>query len=258
MNSIGRLEEWWFQFWDRPLADQAPVPDLKQRLMTLPILTLTTDFGSDGPYVASMKGIILGLAPGTQMVDVSHQISPQNILEGAFVLASVLDAFPPDTVHLAVIDPGVGTNRKLKAVRVAGQWVLGPDNGLLGGVCRQRPVDGIWEISNPMIRRPVVSRTFHGRDILAPAAAFLLCGGNPAELGPRHEHVLELTTLQPRIQGQEIIGEVIFRDRFGNLITNVRHEELSGRPSSDWQVQISGTQIAGLVQNWLVSQGLTK
>ena len=214
------------------------------------ILTLTTDFGTDGPYVASIKGIVLGLAPGTQLVDVSHQIAPQNILEGAFVLASVLDSFPQGTVHLAVIDPGVGTSRKLKAVEVAGQWLLGPDNGLLGGVCRHRSIEGIWEISNPSIRRPLVSNTFHGRDILAPAAAYLLCGGHADVLGPRCVTVQELEVLSPQMQGSEIIAEVVYRDRFGNLITNVRSEQLAGRPPGDWSVQVSGVTIAGLVRTY--------
>src|SRR5688572_6736094 len=138
------------------------------------ILTLTTDFGSEGPYVAALKGVILGLAPGTQLVDVSHAISPQNILEGAFVLAALVDAFPAGTVHLAVVDPGVGTDRRLIAASVADQWFVLPDNGLLSGVLRNRAPTEIHEITNPEIRRATVSPTFHGRDILAPAAAHLL------------------------------------------------------------------------------------
>ena len=100
------------------------------------ILTLTTDFGLGGPYVAAVKGVLLGLAPGTQIVDVCHTISPQNILEGAFVLAGIVDAFPAGTVHLVVIDPGVGTDRRLIAARVADQWFVLPDNGLITGVTR--------------------------------------------------------------------------------------------------------------------------
>src|SRR3954469_19305180 len=98
------------------------------------ILTLTGEFGREGPYVAAMKGIVLGRAPGTQLVDVSHAIAPQNILEGAFVLAGIVDAFPAGTVHLAVIDPGVGTERRLIAARVADQWFVLPDNGLISGL----------------------------------------------------------------------------------------------------------------------------
>src|SRR6516165_4008401 len=119
------------------------------------IVTLTTDFGL-GPYVASMKGVLLGMAPGTQLVDVCHTISPQNILEGAFVLAGIVDAFPPGTVHLAVIDPGVGTDRRLIAVALADQWFVLPDNGLISGVVRGRTPAGIWEITNPAIARPKI------------------------------------------------------------------------------------------------------
>src|SRR5260370_13463852 len=115
------------------------------------ILTLTTDFGSAGPYVAAMKGIVLGLAPGTQLVDLSHSIAPQNILEGAFVLAAIIDAFPPGTVHLAVIDPGVGTDRRLIAALVDDQWFVLPDNGLLSGVLQRRKAVGMSEITNPTI-----------------------------------------------------------------------------------------------------------
>src|SRR5262245_12595230 len=132
------------------------------------ILTLTTDFGTEAPYVAAMKGVVLGLAPGTQFVDVSHAIAPQNILEGAFVLAEVVDAFPPGTVHLGVVDPGVGTDRRLIAATVADQWFVLPDNGLITGVVWNRTPAGVWEITNPSIRRATVSATFHGRDILAP------------------------------------------------------------------------------------------
>src|SRR5690242_19030671 len=140
------------------------------------IVTVTTDFGIGGPYVAAVKGVILGLAPGTQLVDVSHTIAPQNILEGAFVLAGIVDAFPAGTVHLAVVDPGVGTDRRMIVAKVAEQWFVLPDNGLLSVVARSRAASGIWEIANPAIRRPKVSPTFHGRDIFAPAAAHLLRG----------------------------------------------------------------------------------
>src|SRR4051794_18877817 len=126
------------------------------------IVTLTTDFGTLGPYVAAMKGILLGMAPAVQLVDVCHTISPQNILEGAFILAGIVEAFPEGTVHLVVVDPGVGTDRKLIAMSVGEQWFVLPDNGLVTGVTRQRQPRGVWEITNPAIRRPNVSATFHG------------------------------------------------------------------------------------------------
>lgn len=214
------------------------------------ILTLTTDFGADGPYVAAMKGVVLGLAPGTQLVDVSHAVAPQNILEGAFVLAGILDAFPAGTVHLAVVDPGVGTERRLVAASVADQWFVAPDNGLLGGVIRGRQVAGIWEITNPEIRRSWVSATFHGRDILAPAAAHLLLGRDPEEFGPRRTKVITLTNFEPRTDESGIVGEVIFRDAFGNLITNVSASRLAGVEPDAWAVEIAGETIDGLSRTY--------
>ncbi|HEV3165499.1 MAG TPA: SAM-dependent chlorinase/fluorinase [Isosphaeraceae bacterium] len=214
------------------------------------ILTMTTDFGSEGPYVAAVKGIVLSLAPGTQIVDVSHTIAPQNILEGAFVLAGIIDAFPPGTVHLAVIDPGVGTDRRLVAAQVAEQWFVLPDNGLLSEVVRNRPAQGIWQITNPAIRRPVVSHTFHGRDIMAPAAAHLLRGGNPAELGPALAKVITLTNFDPSEDEHGLVGEVIFRDAFGNLITNVRAERIATAAPDSWAIEIAGARIEGLSRTY--------
>jgi S-adenosylmethionine hydrolase len=214
------------------------------------IVTLTTDFGNCGPYVAAMKGVLLGLAPGTQIVDVCHTIAPQNILEGAFVLACIIEAFPPGTVHLVVIDPGVGTDRRLIAAKLADQWIVLPDNGLISGVARSHPPAGVWEITSPAIRRPVVSETFHGRDILAPAAAHLLRGGDPALLGPQVPRFVTMRNFDPTPDGADFVGEVIFRDNFGNLITNVNSTHLSGHPAADWIVEIVGERIEGLARTY--------
>jgi S-adenosylmethionine hydrolase len=212
------------------------------------ILTLTTDFGNEGPYVAAMKGVVLGLAPGTQFVDITHSVSPQNILEGAFVLAEVVDAFPAGTVHLAVVDPGVGTDRRLIAAEVANQWFVLPDNGLITGVVRKQNPSGVWEIANPEVRRPNVSATFHGRDILAPAAAHLLRGGDPAVLGPVRTKFITLRNFEPTGAEDGLVGEVIFRDAFGNLITNVAAERLGPEPSTGWTVEVSGVKVEGLTR----------
>ena len=214
------------------------------------ILTLTTDFGGDGPYVAAMKGVVLGLVPGIQIVDVSHGIAPQNILEGAFVLSNLLDAFPSGTVHLAVVDPGVGTDRRLVAAKVADQWFVAPDNGLLGGVVREQGVSEVWEITNPLIRRASVSATFHGRDILAPAAAHLLLGRDPSELGSRRTRVITLANFEPRTDERGIVGEVIFRDAFGNLITNVSATRLGGSAPDSWVIELAGETIDGLCRTY--------
>lgn len=214
------------------------------------ILTLTTDFGPDGPYVAAMKGVILSRAPGTQLVDVSHTIAPQNILEGAFVLSDLVETFPAGTVHLAVVDPGVGTDRRLIAAAVADQWFVLPDNGLLSGVTRHRAPSGIWELTNPAVRRECVSATFHGRDILAPAAAHLLNGGDSAVLGPARTKCVTLKNFKLIEDGLGGIGEVLFRDSFGNLITNISAQVVSRAPVDSWTFEIAGTRVEGLVHTY--------
>ena len=188
---------------------------------------------------------LLDLAPGTQFVDVCHTISPQNILEGGFVLAGIVDVFPKGTVHLAVIDPGVGTDRRLIAVSVADQWFVLPDNGLITGVVRGRKPSGIWEITNPALRRSVVSATFHGRDILAPASAHLIRGGDPSELGPALEKFITLRNFVPNADEHGFVGEVIFRDAFGNLITNINADHLANVPADGWVIEIAGERIRG-------------
>ncbi len=218
--------------------------------MSHPILTITTDFGSDGPYVAAMKGVILSAVPGAQLVDVSHSIAPQNILEGAFIISDLVDMFPPGTVHLGVVDPGVGTARRLIAVSVAEQWFVVPDNGLITGVTRKRPPSGIWEIANPAIRRSTVSATFHGRDILAPAAAHVLKGGDPAVLGPVRTKFVTLQNLQWKRDELGGAGEVIFRDTFGNLITNIPAEAVVSDPPESLTFDIGGVRIDGLVRTY--------
>jgi S-adenosylmethionine hydrolase len=214
------------------------------------IVTLTTDFGIGGPYVAAMKGVVLGLAPGVQVVDVCHTIAPQNILEGAFVLACIIDSYPAGTVHLVVIDPGVGTDRRLIAARLADQWVVLPDNGLISGVARSHPPTGVWEITSPAIRRPVVSATFHGRDVLAPTAAHLVRGGDPKVLGSQVSRFVTVRNFEPTPDGTDFVGEVIFRDNFGNLITNVNATHLSGHPAAEWTVEIVGKRIEGLARTY--------
>jgi S-adenosylmethionine hydrolase len=214
------------------------------------IVTLTTDFGTLGPYVAAMKGILLGMAPAAQLVDVSHTISPQNILEGAFVLAGIVESFPRGTVHLAVVDPGVGTDRRMIAVSIGGQWFVLPDNGLITGAARGRTPEGIWELKNPALRRPTIAPTFHGRDIFAPAAAHLVRGGDPAELGPVLNGFSTLRNFEPAGTPDGWIGEVIFRDTFGNLITNLFGEQLGDSPPGDWTLEVAGTRIEGLVRTY--------
>jgi S-adenosyl-L-methionine hydrolase (adenosine-forming) len=214
------------------------------------IVTLTTDFGIGGSYVAALKGVMLDMAPGVQLVDVCHTISPQNILEGGFVLAGIVDVFPAGTVHLAVVDPGVGTDRRLIAVSVANQWFVLPDNGLITGVTKGRTPAGIWEISNPRLRRPVVSATFHGRDILAPAAAHLLNGGDAADLGPRRLGCITLRNFEPTADGDGFVGEIIFRDTFGNLITNLHSDNFAQSSRDEWEFEVAGERVSSILYTY--------
>jgi S-adenosylmethionine hydrolase len=214
------------------------------------IVTLTTDFGHGGPYVAAMKGILLGLAPEATLVDVCHSIAPQNVLEGAFVLAGIVDAFPAGTVHLAVVDPGVGTDRRILVVKASDQWFVLPDNGVITGVTRSHEVQGVWDVKNPNLARTDVSPTFHGRDVMAPAAAHLRNGGDPADLGPATDTFITLRNFEPCAVENGCIGEVIFKDTFGNLITNIKVEHLAARPHSHWIAEIAGRRVEGITRTY--------
>jgi S-adenosylmethionine hydrolase len=184
------------------------------------IITLTTDFGEDSPYVAAMKGVILGINPAVRLLDLSHQIPPQDLRHVAFFLAAAVPYFPPGIVHVVVVDPGVGTARALLYVEVEGNRLLVPDNGCWTGLIRHAPPTVI-RLAEPRYWRQSVSATFHGRDVLAPVAAHLSLGLNPAELGPRVHDWVRLPAPSTHVEAGRLTGEVIFVDHFGNLITNI-------------------------------------
>jgi hypothetical protein len=186
------------------------------------IITLTTDFGEASPYVAAMKGVILGLNPAARIVDLSHRIAPQNLRHAAFFLASAVPYFPPEVIHVVVVDPGVGSDRALLYVEVGSHRLLVPDNG-----CWTQLADGhgtvrqVIRLAETRYWRPEVSATFHGRDVLAPVAAHLSRGVDPRELGPPVDHWACLAVPRPRRVTNGWEGEVLFVDDFGNLITNI-------------------------------------
>ena len=200
------------------------------------IVTLTTDFGTRDPYVAQLKGVLLAGCEGVRIHDLTHEIAPQDVLEGALFLAAAVPAFPPGTVHLAVVDPGVGTDRRAIAASVGGQRVVCPDNGLLTLLARRAAIEDVRSLERASQRREPVSPTFHGRDLFAPAAAFLACGGAPAELGPPLDAPVELPLPHPRREGSRLAGEVLHIDRFGNAITNLGRSGVEaiagGRPAT--------------------------
>jgi S-adenosylmethionine hydrolase len=190
------------------------------------IITLTTDFGRDSWYVAAMKGVILSINQAAVIVDNSHSIAPQSIAEGAFVLGEASRWFPPATIHVAVVDPGVGTDRRIIYARVGDQHYICPDNGLLSYICRDCSPDEAFEISNRATFSPQVSSTFHGRDIMAPVAARLSLGLSPRELGPPLNDLKLLSWPRPQRREKEVIARILCADAFGNLITNLRREDL--------------------------------
>ena len=181
-----------------------------------PIITLLTDFGTADGYVAEMKGVLLTLATGATVVDVSHEIGPQDVECGRLALARYWRRFPPGSVHVAVVDPGVGSARAALAVESDGRYLVGPDNGLLSPALLFR---GARAVALPT--SPTASPTFHGRDVFAPAAAALATGAPLATLGVPHDSAIVRRTPEPRrLADGGIEGEVITIDRFGNAVTN--------------------------------------
>ncbi|MGQ9571860.1 MAG: SAM hydrolase/SAM-dependent halogenase family protein [Dehalococcoidia bacterium] len=233
--------------------------------MVKPIITLTTDFGLVDPYVAAMKGAILTVNPQAIIVDVSHAVRPQAIEQGAFLLGCAWPYFPRGSIHVAVVDPGVGTERRALAVRTPAATFVGPDNGLLspalpdearraaGGHDQAVPVrlpEGYRAVSltNGAHFRPSVSSTFHGRDIFAPVAGHISLGVPLEELGPAVEEVLALAPFRARRQPDgSLRGRVIHIDVFGNLVTDVRCEDL---PTEQPTVEVADRRIVGLSRTY--------
>ena len=185
------------------------------------IVTLLSDFGSQDGYVGAMKGVILGINPRVVPVDISHEIEAHDIMAGALVLAGAYAYFPPRTIHLAVVDPGVGGRRRPIIVETSQACFVGPDNGIFTLIYEREEVIKTVAIENPNFMAPSVSRTFHGRDVFAPAAAHLSLGVPVDEFGPPVERGAVLNVPQARLDGETAEGEVIHVDRFGNLITNI-------------------------------------
>ena len=206
------------------------------------MITLTSDFGLKDPYVAEMKGVILTINPQATIIDVTHSVEKFNIRMGAFMLASAAPYFPKDTIHLAVIDPGVGTERRAILIQTKKGFFVGPDNGVLMLAAQNQGIEHIYEISNPKFMLPKVSSTFHGRDVFAPVAAHLDKGIKPSEFGPE---ITEATT--PKFASVErrnssLIGEVWHIDDFGNIITNISQKDLP-------QKRVVNIKLPGVLQN---------
>jgi S-adenosylmethionine hydrolase len=221
--------------------------------MNHPLITLTTDFGLSDSYVAQMKGVILTIAPDAVLIDVTHKIPPQDCTAASAVLADTVDAFPIGTIHLVVVDPGVGTDRRAIAVEARGKKDAGelrfvaPDNGVLTRVLEGREISRAVRLSEPRFWRTHVSQTFHGRDVFGPVVAHWSRGVDLAEFGPALDSpFVKLPVPQPIREGRTVRGEVVRTDAFGNLITNIGAAQLADADRERLMVEIGTQRIAGI------------
>ena len=186
------------------------------------LITLLTDFGTADGYVGEVKGTLLTLAPGARLVDVAHDLPAGDVAAGCYVLGRVWRAFPEGTVHLAVVDPGVGSARRALAVEAAGQYFVAPDNGLLSDVLDAAPARVV-----SLVAPAGASRTFHGRDVFAPVAARLAGGAPLLDVGVPLSDPVRLERARLTVEGSDLVGAVIHVDRFGTLITNIPHDRVA-------------------------------
>jgi len=190
------------------------------------IISLLTDFGLKDPYLASMKGVILKINPQCTLIDITHQVNPHDVEEGAFILANAYSTFPKGTIHLAVVDPGVGGPRKPILLVTENYFFVGPDNGLFTFALQQEKVKQGMALTRPKFFLPRVSTTFHGRDIFAPVAAHLSLGIRPKAFGKNIDSWVELPFQKPRTKEGKLLGEIIHVDTFGNLVSNIDQRRL--------------------------------
>jgi S-adenosyl-L-methionine hydrolase (adenosine-forming) len=217
-------------------------------------ITLLTDFGVRDGYVGVMKGVIYGIAPHVQIADISHTISPQNVMEGALALGRVASYFPPGTVHIAVVDPGVGTARRPIAAQIGSHYFVGPDNGLFTVLIERAERSGdhvsIVHLNRPQFWLPNVSNVFHGRDIFSPVGAHLANEIPLEDVGTPIENVVRLEI--PRVEQSQVgfTGQITSIDHFGNLATNILREHLTGMNPKTIKVAVGGIEIKGLVSTF--------
>jgi len=198
------------------------------------MITLLTDFGTKDHYVASMKGVILNINPRCSLVDITHEVIPHDIQEGALILANTFSYFPKGTIHLSVVDPGVGSARKPVLIVTPNYFFVGPDNGLFSFVTQRERIKQVMVLTRKEYFLPKVSMTFHGRDIFAPVAAHLSLGVKPNAFGYETRSLQELEIKHPIIEDGKLSGAILHVDTFGNLVSNIDEEKLfqfiRGRP----------------------------
>ena len=218
-------------------------------------VTLLTDFGLEDEYVGVMKGVILTIHPAARIIDISHGIPAQDVSAAARMLLSAYRWFPRETVHVCVVDPGVGTGRAIVAARAGEHVFVAPDNGVLFPLMKEVPVEALVQVENSVFFLPEVSRTFHGRDIFAPVAAHLLRGVPVPALGPPIpiDQMVPLGLPKPRTEPDgSLVGTVIGADRFGNLLTDIesRHLALLKASGTTVEIRVGGTTIPGISETY--------
>ena len=212
-------------------------------------ITLLSDFGQADHYVACMKGVLLQRAPTAQLVDITHAIQPQDVVHGAFVLRQSFEYFPSGTIHIAVVDPGVGTRRRILAARYAGQTVLAPDNGMLTFIHRDFILEELRVVENSRLYQNEVSNTFHGRDVFAPVAGHLWQGMLLEKVGPVARELELLNLEKPKsIDRGGLEGQVLYVDHFGNVISNISAADLQNvrSPLERLNVQVDPLRVGQL------------
>jgi S-adenosylmethionine hydrolase len=218
--------------------------------MSSPILTLTTDFGLNDHFVGAMKGVILSICPEARITDISHGVTPFEISEGAYTIAQAWRYYPARTVHVVVVDPGVGTSRRPILVEARGHYFIGPDNGVLSMVYQREP-SRVRLISNEYLFRKPVSRTFHGRDIFAPVAAHIANGLSPALVGDVVEDFLKPEFVKPHRAGKRTWhGKILKIDRFGNIITNFHIDDFGDLELRNFQLELGPVVVTTLAKNY--------
>jgi len=213
------------------------------------IITLITDFGLRDPYVAMMKGVILSINPSARLIDISHQIRVGSILQGASIIRETFPFFPSGTVHIAVIDPGVGSDRRSIAIKSENQFFVGPDNGLFWPAINDKKGVKIIHLTESRYFLEHVTYTFHGREVFAPVAAYLSLGIDVEKMGPIVKDPVQLNLPKPKKREGTLYGQVIRMDNFGNLITNIHHTELEAfLESSQPIIEVGNLFIKNLSQ----------
>jgi S-adenosylmethionine hydrolase len=219
--------------------------------MTSRLITLTTDFGDGSPYVAAMKGVLLGIHPRINLVDVCHRVPAQDLRYASFLLRAALPYFPAETIHVIVVDPGVGTDRALLLVEVSGHTLLVPDNGCWTALAEKLgEPPAVFKLAEPRFWRAETWPTFHGRDILAPVAAHLSLGVAAREFGPSIGSWTRLEIPAPIVTVDEIVGEVVFVDTFGNLISNIPGQAIQPWRQRGLRVEVGSSSVSRVVATY--------